>query len=326
MPVVEHSSLPAFHRLRTEGVAVGQGEPGLPDLRIGLLNLMPDAALAATDRQFVRLVSGFGDRANLYVHPFTLAAWSRGDEAQTYVAENYLTFPDVKDRGLDALIITGANPAHFELSEEPFWRGLTEVIDWGEESVLSTLCSCLATHAVLEHKGLLKRSKLDSKRWGVYEHARLDADHPLLDGVDSSVEAPHSHWFDMTRTDLEGVGVKVLLESDEAGVHMATSEDGFRYVFFQGHPEYDDISLLKEYKREVGRYLAGEREYPVFPEHYFDDEAREVLGRFKEQVVGAGSPEFPEREVTRRWKPAWVTQGQAIYSNWLAEVLRRVGS
>ena len=42
---------------------------------------------------------------------------------------------------------------------------------------------------------------------------------------------------------------------DEAGVHAAVSEDGFRRVYFQGHPEYDANSLLKEYKREVLRHL-----------------------------------------------------------------------
>ena len=50
----------------------------------------------------------------------------------------------------------------------------------------------------------------------------------------------------------------VLAESEDAGVHLATSPDGFRIVYFQGHPEYDRNSLLKEYKREVGRFLDGE--------------------------------------------------------------------
>jgi homoserine O-succinyltransferase len=29
------------------------------------------------------------------------------------------------------------------------------------------------------------------------------------------------------------------------------SEDLLRIVFFQGHPEYDTISLLKEYKQDI---------------------------------------------------------------------------
>ena len=44
--------------------------------------------------------------------------------------------------------------------------------------------------------------------------------------------------------------------------------------FFQGHPEYDTHSLLKEYKREVLRFLTGERaDEPPYPDNYFSPEA-----------------------------------------------------
>lgn len=331
MPIVPHSRLPAFDRLQAEGTYVAGPDTGLADLHIGLLNLMPDAALAATDRQFIRLTSGYTEQANLYVYPFTLAANYRSDEARAYVAEHYAEFDDLSDRGLDALIVTGANPAHFELSEEPFWSDLTNVLDWAEESVQSTLCSCLASHAVLEHRGLTKRTKLPHKRWGVYEHARIAEDHPLLAGLSGPIEAPHSHWFDMTQRQMERVGLSVLVTSDEAGVHMASSSDGFRYVFFQGHPEYDDISLGKEYKREVARFMAGDRSYPGFPDHYFDQEAMEILKQHRMRVEeaqrsGEDPPDFPESTVLRSWKPTWSRQGQKIYANWLGELARRVTS
>ena len=331
MPLVPHSNLPAFDRLKAEGLEVGDAEAGLGDLRIGFLNLMPDAALLATDRQFLRLVSAYGRDANLYVFPFTLAVGSRGEGAQRHVANHYREFDDLKGHGLDALIITGANPTHLELSDEPFWEGLTEVLDWADKGVHSTLCSCLATHAVLEHRGLAKRAKLPSKRWGVYEHETVVDHHPLLAGLNAPIEAPHSHWFDMTEAEMAKVGLSVLVSSDEAGVHMASSSDGFRFVFFQGHPEYDDISLAKEHKREVARFLAGEREYPEYPAHYFAAPAIDVLERHRrnvEQAVKRGShlPPYPEDNVLRRWEPTWFTQGQTIYANWLGELARRVGS
>ena len=40
---------------------------------------------------------------------------------------------------------------------------------------------------------------------------------------------------------------------------VAVSPDQFRAVYTQGHPEYDANSLLKEYKREVFRFLNGEQ-------------------------------------------------------------------
>ena len=331
MPLVPHSGLPAFDRLVVEGVDVADVEVGLPDLRIGLLNLMPDAALAATDRQFLRLVSGYSSHANIHVYPFSLAVGHRGQEAQAYVARYYTDFDDLESQGMDALIVTGANPAHFELSDEPFWNDLVGVLDWADESVHSTLCSCLSTHAVLEHQGLIKRTKLTNKRWGVYQHPNVADDHPLLAGLNAPIEAPHSHWFDMTAEELTQVGLSVLVSGDEAGVHMASSSDGFRYVFFQGHPEYDDISLAKEYKREVARYIANEREYPEFPANYFGEQDVDVLGAYRRRVEAAAElgmefPEFPEKDVIRHWKPNWFKQGQTIYSNWLREVARRVSS
>ena len=331
MPIVPNSGWPAFDRLDVEGLDIAGRDDGLADLRIGLLNLMPDAALAATDRQFLRLVSAYASRANLYVFPFTLAAGHRSQDAQAYVAEHYVEFDDLRSEGLDALVVTGANPDHFELSDEPFWEGLTDVFDWADSGVSSTLCSCLATHAVLEHRGLVKRTKLSEKRWGVYQHTTVVVDHPLLAGLTESVEAPHSHWFDMTAEELEHVGLAVLVSGDEAGVHMASSSDGFQYVFFQGHPEYDDISLGKEYKREVARYMANEREYPEFPANYFDEEAVEVLEKHRNRVEavhesGGEYPDFPEEAVLRHWYPNWSAQGQQIYFNWLEEVARRVSS
>ena len=45
------------------------------------------------------------------------------------------------------------------------------------------------------------------------------------------------------------------------------------FVFFQGHPEYDAVTLLLEYRRDVGRYLRRERDtYPPMPQGYFDEE------------------------------------------------------
>ena len=148
------------------------------------------------------------------------------------------------------------------------------MIDWASEKVTSTLCSCLATHAVLQFRYGQHRSGCREKCWGVFPHRVVDRTHPLVYDVNTLFDVPHSRFNEIGRAQFEAAGLWMLAESAEAGVHLAVSADGFRQVFFQGHPEYDTISLLKEYKREVKRFAAGARpDYPPFPENYFDAQA-----------------------------------------------------
>ena len=60
MPLVAHTDLPTFRRLSEEGQEVLSVDRArhqdIREMHIGLLNMMPDAALEATERQFFRLV------------------------------------------------------------------------------------------------------------------------------------------------------------------------------------------------------------------------------------------------------------------------------
>ena len=175
MPMVAHNDLPTFERLRQEGQTIL--EPGQrPCTRTSasctsaLLNMMPDAALAATERQFFRLVGESNPIAQFYMHPFTLQELPRGEQAQAHIERYYDSFEQIRAEGLDALIITGANVTHPDLSQEPFWEPLREVFDWAQENVTSVLCSCLATHAAMQFHHGQKRRALPAKRWGVFPH------------------------------------------------------------------------------------------------------------------------------------------------------------
>jgi len=330
MPLVAHSNLPAFDRLRQEGATVIAPDRAIHqdirELHIGLLNMMPDAALAATERQFFRLVGESNQIAQFYVHPFTLKELIRGPEGAKHVAEHYESFEQLKKDGLDALIITGANVTQPDLAAEPFWEPLIEVIDWAYANVTSTICSCLATHAVLQFRYGQKRQRLANKRWGVYSHRVVDRRHPLALDVNTRFDVPHSRFNEITRAQFEAAGIHVLVESVEAGVHLAVSEDRFRIVFFQGHPEYDMISLLKEYKREIGRYASGQRaDYPPFPENYFTLRTQAVLDEHQERVIAAmkhgyALPDLPESLVLPHLDNTWHDSAEAVINNWLGKV------
>lgn len=330
MPLVAHNQLPTFQRLREEGQSVLSPERAVSqhirELHIGLLNMMPDAALEATERQFFRLVGESNPIAQFYVHPFSLPELPRSAEAKAYIDQYYETFEQVRAGGLDALIITGANVVGSALSSQTFWEPLREVVEWAAESVTSTLCSCLATHAVLEFRYGQKRRPREEKLWGVFPHRVMDKRHPLVNDVNTRFDVPHSRWNAITREQFDAAGLRVLVESATAGVHLATSGDGLRFVFFQGHPEYDTVSLLKEYKREVGLYARGKRmDYPPFPSHYLSIQSQAVLREYRARVEaakvrGESSPCFPELLIMSQLDNTWHDTAEAVLGNWIGLV------
>ena len=330
MPLVAHTDLPTFARLQQEGTTVIPADRAdsqeFRELHVGLLNMMPDGALDATERQFFRLVGRSNQVVRFYMHPFTLDAIPRGQRAAEHIARYYETFDAIREQGLDALIITGANVGQPDLSREPFWQPLSEVIDWAYQNVTSTLCSCLTTHAVLQFRYQQPRSPLGNKCWGVFRHHVRRRDHPLVRHVNTVFDVPHSRFNAISRQQFHAAGLHVLVESDEAGVHLATSEDQFRIVFFQGHPEYDTISLLKEYKREVSLYAAGQRDdFPPFPTHYFKQREKALMQEHRdnlEQALASGAepPAFPEALFQGRLENTWHDTAEAVVGNWIGGV------
>ena len=327
MPLIAHSDLPTYQRLSEEGQDVLTVERAqqqdIREMHIGLLNMMPDAALEATERQFYRLVGAANPIVQFHMHPFTIDGLVRSPEAQEHIDRYYESFDQIQLDGLDGLIISGANVTHPSLPEEPFWEPLTAVFDWARQHVTSTMCSCLATHALIEYGYSIKRTHLGFKRWGVYSHRVVDTHHPLVSNINTRFDVPHSRFNEIFREDLEAVGIKVLVDSAEAGVHLAVSEDLLRVVFFQGHPEYDTISLLKEYKREVIRFYEGQSDdYPPMPEHYFHRDLAERFSDYGQRVrkarkVGQPMPDFIEDQVLQQLDNTWRDTAKAVFNNWL---------
>lgn len=332
MPLIAHTKLPAYERLAHEGYSVISPEQAIHqdirELHVGLLNMMPDAALAATERQIFRLVGGSNRVAQFYMHPFTLPELERGEQAQAHIDEFYESFEQLKQDGLDALFITGANVTGPDLENQPFWQPLIEVIDWASDNVTSTLCSCLATHAVMQFRYGQKRRAMGFKRWGVFSHYVVDRSHPFVVDANTRFDVPHSRFNDISRQQFTDAGVRVLVASEEAGVHLAVSEDGFRTVFFQGHPEYDTISLLKEFKREINAFISGNRQdFPPFPENYFRSRCKAIIDEYREELMdciheGKDLPEFPESLLAKTLDNTWHDTAVSIVDNWIGLVYR----
>jgi len=330
MPLVAHNNLPTFQRLRDRGQEVLSADRArhqdIRELHIGLLNMMPDAALAPTEHQFIRLVGASNQIAQFYVYPFVIPEQERGPEALLHIEQHYFDFAELKEQGLDALIITGANPVSPVLENESFWTPLMEIVGWANENLASILCSCLATHALVKSDYGIERQRMPRKLWGVYSHKIKAPEHPLTWEINTRFDAPHSRYNDVSKDQMESAGLTVLVDGDDAGVHLAVSPDQFRTVYFQGHPEYDAVSLLKEYKREIQRYVNDVRDTkPRFPENYFSEEAGAIVSGYiraalEAKASGHALPQFPDAELQMFVDNTWGDTGKAIMNNWLGLV------
>ena len=330
MALISHTGLPTFARLSNEGYDVLSPERAnsqdIRELHIGLLNMMPDAALEATERQFLRLLASCNRIVQLYVHLFTMPGIPRAGTALEHVASFYEPYQNLREHGLDALIITGANPVKVDIRDEPYWESLREIMDWADVNVASTLCSCLSSHAAFKQYQQIDRVVLPNKQWGVYSHRVIAPTHPLVANINSRFDAPHSRWNTVPKQALDEAGVRVLAHSEVAGVHLASSADGIRWVYFQGHPEYDANSLIKEYKREVMRYSSGVIDsYPRFPDGYFTASAELLLNQHQTAAVAArargdSGPVLDEALLAPELENSWTDTGKAIFNNWLGLV------
>ena len=304
--------------------AVGYPEYSANFIDIGIINNMPDAALQSTERQFLKLLGAAADHVNVRVRFYAMAEVPRSDWGRRHTKTFYSPVEELWDSRLDGLIVTGTEPQASNLKDEPYWSTFSRVLNWAEESTLSTVWSCLAAHAaVLELDGIGRR-RLSDKRFGLYECER-SSDHVLATGVSSRIVMPHSRWNDLREEDLVRCGYRILTRSEGAGVDAFIREGKSLFLFFQGHPEYDANTLLLEYRRDVGRYLRRECDtFPGMPHGYFNADAARVLTAIQERALRERREDlladFPtglvERMLGTPWRPAAVR----LYTNWLSEL------
>ena len=292
-------------------------------LDIGLVNNMPDAALDATERQFRTLLGAAADDITVHLTLYTLPEVPRTDFGLKQVSR-YASIDDLWTSSHDGLIVTGTEPRADDLKSEPYWTSLTRVLEWAEEHTYSTILSCLAAHAGILHLDGIARRPLGSKRFGVFECVRV-ADHPLTANAPGQWRMPHSRWNDIPEEALLACGYRVLTRSDAAGVDAFVKQRKSLFVFFQGHPEYEAVTLLLEYRRDIGRYLRGERDtYPVMPEGYFDEETVRALTALRERALSDRREErlaeFPTASAAGKVTSNWRSSAEELYHNWLVYI------
>lgn len=290
---------------------------------IGVLNNMPDPALEATEGQFIALLKAAAGSHPVRLRFSYLPGVPRGPAARERIERSYWSLEELLRQAPDALIVTGTEPRAASLSDEPYWAQFLEVLNWAEAHTVSSIWSCLAAHAAVEVLDGVRRQRLEQKRFGVFEHTVL-AGHPLVRGVSDPLPMPHSRWNDLPVADLRSAGYTILSCSPESGADSFVKQRRSLHLFFQGHPEYERITLFKEYRRDVGRFLSGEQStYPPLPCRYFSVEAATALREFQDRALSQRTAEllaeFPPAAAAgaqSTWRPAALT----MYGNWLSWV------
>ena len=289
MPIKIPNDLPAFQTLEKENIFVipddRAAHQDIRALKIAIVNLMPDKI--ATETQLLRLLSN--TPLHVDIDLIQMSSHMSKNTSLEHMLAFYKNFDEVCDNRYDGLIITGAPVEQMEYEDVDYWDELCRVFEWSKTNVFSTIHICWGAQAGLYYHYGLKKHLLDKKVFGVFEHHVMNRKVPLVRGFDDYFMAPHSRHTEVRAEDIRKIpDLTILAESDEAGVFLAIADEG-RRIFVMGHPEYDRVTLDKEYKRDKDKGLDIK-----MPVNY-----------------------YPNDDDTQKPRLQWRSHGNILYSNWL---------
>jgi homoserine O-succinyltransferase len=293
-------------------------------VRIAFVNNMPDSALEDTEMQFFELLEVSAGDVPVLISLHSLTGVPRGERGQQHVSSFYGSTDELLNGQFDGVIMTGTEPRQPSLRNEPYWSALASVLDWAESNTASTILSCLAAHAGVLHSDGIERHPLSDKQFGVFDFGK-SANHQLTGGTAGRIRFPHSRWNEVRADALTACDYTVLTQSAEGGVDsFVKKKKRSLFVHFQGHPEYGAQTLLKEYRRDIKRFLRREREtYPSMPKGYFDAATVKLLSDFRDVALFDRREELMERfpDGSGSLEKTWHSSAVSIYRNWLQYVI-----
>ena len=265
MPIKVQRDLPARAILESENIFIMDEDRAMSQdirpLEILILNLMP--LKEDTETQLLRALSNTPLQVECTY--MTMSTHESTHTSASHLNKFYVTFPEIKKKHFDGMIITGAPVENLEFNQVDYWPELCEIMAWSRTHVHSTLHICWGAQAGLYYHYGIPKYKRAEKLSGIYNHRVLDRKVPLVRSFNDTFLAPHSRYTEVRREDIEKHPELVILaESEEAGVFLVMSRDG-KQIFVQGHPEYDRMTLNNEYHRDLNKGLN-----PALPVHYYE--------------------------------------------------------
>jgi homoserine O-succinyltransferase/O-acetyltransferase len=298
-----------------------------PCISIGLINNMPQSAFAATERQFISLLDSASEGIPIQLSLYSLPGIPRPEPGPDCSGSRYSSIESLLDTSLDGLIVTGKEPLTPDLRDEACWASFTQVLDWARENTHSAVWSCLAAHAAVLHLDGIGRRRSEQKHFGRLRCSGVPG-HELRAGAPERFTVPHSRWNGLPEDELEARGYSVLARTADAGVDTFVKQEKSLFIFFQGHPEYESDTLLREYRRDVGRFLRQEANtYPLLPRGYFDERTGSALNALREEAMTRRNEGLfaSVDSVLERAKieNTWRSPAAHTYRNWLEYICAR---
>ncbi len=289
MPIKIKSALPAREQLENENIFVMDEFRSLHQdiraLKIVILNLMP--LKEDTELQILRSLSNSPLQVDITF--LTVESHVSKNTSKNHLDQFYNTFSEIKDHKYDGMIITGAPVETMEFTDVDYWDELCSVFEWSKTHITSTFHICWGAQAGLYYHYGLKKHMLDKKLFGVFTHRVKNRRLPLVRGFDDIFLIPHSRYTTIDPEDIRNCSaLTICAESEKAGVSICMSDEG-KQIFVMGHPEYDRLTLDKEYKRDRDKGLDI-----LMPENYYpgdDPDERPIL--------------------------SWRSHANILYTNWL---------
>ncbi len=287
MPIIIPKDIPAFSILKEENIFVmARARAITQDIRpieIAIVNLMPTKV--ETETQLLRLLSNSPLQINVTF--INTATHESKNVSKSHLDKFYKTFDEIKDRKFDGMIVTGAPVEHMPFEDVDYWKELTQIFDFADKNVTSTIYICWGAQAGLYYHYGIQKHPLDEKLFGIFSHKKCAID-PLLKGVDDNFYIPHSRHTKVFDEDIYACkDLEVLASSVEAGCSILKSKDN-KKIFLTGHSEYDRDTLKNEYLRDKNKGLDIKP-----PKNYFVDDSLTLVDM------------------------KWISTANLLYTNWL---------
>ena len=289
MPIKIDNDLPVKKILEDENIFVMDHDRAksqeIRPLNILIVNLMP----LKEDTELALLRSLANTPLQVNVSFLRMDSHESKNTSEAHLTRFYVSFDEVKAHRYDGMIITGAPVETMPFEQVDYWKELTEIMEWSKSNVTSTLHICWGSQAGLYYHYGVQKHLLPKKLSGIYEHHTFHRKTPLVRGFDDTFYVPHSRDTGFSKEDSAAIDeLEIVAESEVAGPYLIIDKK-MKNIFVTGHPEYDQLTLDKEYKRDVKKGL-----HPEIPVHY-----------------------YPDDDPTKVPPKTWRCHANTLYYNWL---------